>query len=554
MTFLPIVERELRVATRRRSTYWLRVCAAGVASLLASGMLVLTLIPFGGPMSGSAMFATLTWMSLAVVLSSGLFFTSDCLSEEKREGTLGFLFLTDLRGYDVVLGKLLATSLRSVFPVIAVFPILATTMLIGGVEVGHFWRCMLAIANAAFFSLATGLFVSSISRHALKALAGTLLILILFVGICPFLDSLGSLVNGRFVPRLSLASPGYSFVSANYPAAFWPSLIVSQATAWFFLGVACFLVRRTWQERPASRWETKFSTLKRSSAGHSLQDRQQRLRLLDKNPVGWLATRDRGHALLLWIVVGTMLAAFAILLITDAPTLLWDGWSWVHYIVSLMLYLWVAAKACQFFAEARRSGALELLLASPLTSRETAHGAWQGLLRLFALPVILLVSLQMGRLVIVSGNDWANEEYGWVQAVAMGLNTVVTLTSLVALAWFGLWMGLTSKNTLTATLKTITFVMIIPWCAIWFLTIIGVMVFMALRGWGATGGAAGPAATTVVVPMIVPIVPSVLGLLGSILFWRAARKKLFCEFRQLATRSITPVHTTVLPPIIKVAT
>ena len=96
MTFLPIVERELRVATRRRSTYWLRVIAAGIALVIGSALLLLTLVPFAGPMPGSAMFGALTWMSLAAALCGGLFFTSDCLSEEKREGTLGFLFLTDL--------------------------------------------------------------------------------------------------------------------------------------------------------------------------------------------------------------------------------------------------------------------------------------------------------------------------------------------------------------------------------------------------------------------------------------------------------------------------
>ena len=31
--------------------------------------------------------------------------TADCLSEEKREGTLGLLFLTDLRGYDIVVSS-----------------------------------------------------------------------------------------------------------------------------------------------------------------------------------------------------------------------------------------------------------------------------------------------------------------------------------------------------------------------------------------------------------------------------------------------------------------
>src|SRR5436305_4590793 len=104
MTFLPIVERELRVAARKRSTFWVRIAAALVALIIGSGFLLLaTLGNFGaGPGSfGRGLFATLTWMSFAVALAAGLFFTSDSLSEEKREGTIGLLSLTDLKGYEV---------------------------------------------------------------------------------------------------------------------------------------------------------------------------------------------------------------------------------------------------------------------------------------------------------------------------------------------------------------------------------------------------------------------------------------------------------------------
>ena len=146
MTFLPIVERELRLAARRQLTFWLRVAAALTAIIIASGLFaLLSLVPGGvGTQLGRVLFTVLTWMSLAVSLSAGVFFTSDALSEEKREGTLGFLFLTDLRGYDVVLGKLLATSCRCVFALLAVFPILACTQLLGGVEGVFFWRTLLA--------------------------------------------------------------------------------------------------------------------------------------------------------------------------------------------------------------------------------------------------------------------------------------------------------------------------------------------------------------------------------------------------------------------------
>ena len=134
MNWLPIANRELRVAARKRSTFWLRVVAALTALVIGGGCMLLGLLP-GTQMfkMGSVLFAILTWLCLAAGLSAGLFFTSDCLSEEKREGTLGLLFLPDLRGYDVALGKLLATSLRSFYALLAVLPILAIALFMGGV-------------------------------------------------------------------------------------------------------------------------------------------------------------------------------------------------------------------------------------------------------------------------------------------------------------------------------------------------------------------------------------------------------------------------------------
>ena len=45
-------------------------------------------------------------------------------------------------------------------------------------------------------------------------------------------------------------------------------------------------------------------------------------------------------------------------------------------------------------------------------------------------------------------------------AVAAALSTAANL---LALCWFGMWMGLTSRTANMATLKTILFVQVIPW-------------------------------------------------------------------------------------------
>src|SRR5213594_599582 len=206
MTFQPIVARELRLAARKRSTYWVRIVAVIVALIIAAGCLVMNALQGRGTAQmGGVLFGVLTWLSVAGVLTAGLFFTSDCISEEKREGTLGFLFLTDLRGYDVVLGKLLATSLRGFYALLAVFPFIAITLLMGGVTGAQFFKTSLALVNALLCSLAGGLLVSVISRDSQKAMAATLLVLLLFTFGGPLADALlAEARQGAYLPIFSL--------------------------------------------------------------------------------------------------------------------------------------------------------------------------------------------------------------------------------------------------------------------------------------------------------------------------------------------------------------
>src|SRR2546423_9079088 len=168
MTFLPIVERELRVASRRRGTYWNRAVAALAAILIFGGALFFEAHQPPKEL-GKDIFNALAGLFLFSSLVAGIRYTADCLSEEKRAGTLGLLFLTDLKGYDVVLGKLMATSLNSFYAVLAIFPPLAIPILVGGVPGGEFWRLVLVLINTLFFSLCAGLFVSAISRDEQKA-------------------------------------------------------------------------------------------------------------------------------------------------------------------------------------------------------------------------------------------------------------------------------------------------------------------------------------------------------------------------------------------------
>src|SRR5204862_2825819 len=151
MTFLPIVDRELRVTARRRSIYRVRLAVALTAMVVAGFILLVNL---GAPQHqlGRHVFVGLSVLCMIYCLFSGRISTADCLSEEKREGTLGLLFLTDLKAYDVVLGKMAATSVSAFNGLLAMLQELAVPLLLGGDTNGEFWRDSLVPVNTFLLS------------------------------------------------------------------------------------------------------------------------------------------------------------------------------------------------------------------------------------------------------------------------------------------------------------------------------------------------------------------------------------------------------------------
>src|SRR5215813_10133104 len=177
MSFLPLVTLELRAASRRKSTYRIRRGSALIAFLvslffIASGLL-------GNRNVGDTLFSLLSFFPAGLILLAGIFVTPDCISEEKREGTLGLLFLTDLKGYDVVLGKFIARSLNAFYGLLALLPIVAISLILGGLTGGEFSRMALVLINLLFISLTIGIFVSTLVRDSRAATGGTLAFMIL---------------------------------------------------------------------------------------------------------------------------------------------------------------------------------------------------------------------------------------------------------------------------------------------------------------------------------------------------------------------------------------
>src|SRR5437762_1402481 len=100
---LPIVSRELRVAAKRRVTYRLRWIVALVGG---AGVLAAAEMSGYSVQAGQFVFWNASVAMLLICAATGLLLTADAISREKREQTLGLLFLTRLTAADLVLGKL----------------------------------------------------------------------------------------------------------------------------------------------------------------------------------------------------------------------------------------------------------------------------------------------------------------------------------------------------------------------------------------------------------------------------------------------------------------
>ena len=456
---LPIVQRELQVAARSRNFYAWRLRTGIVVVILSLGVILLTQ---GGLQSSRAngIFQTFCFLALLYCLIEGLRKTSDAISEEKREGTLGLLFLTDLSGLDVILGKLTAAAVRSFNTLLACVPLLAICLLLGGTTGGEFWRSVLVLLASLAASLSLCVMTSTFSRDKSLLSAGILVFVICFLPI-----AIGALLGAPAGERVSALSPirllnaGWDASYRVAPDVYWVGLMSMASVSCLAISSASLVVPHCWQERPRLR----SGRVQRRLSPRGLQKRHQ---LLDRNPAMWLMFDPHRqawlHGFVLTVAIGAVAAAGFIhfvlpswnITLPEETHLAIIGFAAVF--VVLAAYLYVARESSRNLAEARQNGALELVLSTPLGVDAIIEGQILALTRTLVLPTVVLGIF----CVYVFTFAAIHQE---VSMVLFLFKTVIeSVLGIITLAWFGMWMALTAKGATRAYLKTIAIGMILP--------------------------------------------------------------------------------------------
>jgi hypothetical protein len=394
---LPIVDRELRLAARRQSTYWIRSGSAALIGAVLFGVVLSANEPPSRISSQAFMFVqALCFLYCAL---AGVRFTADALSQERREGTLGLLFLTDLRGYDVVLGKMVITSLNAFFGLLAALPLLAVPVLMGGVSIGEYWRTTLVLVNTLLFSLGVGLAVSAFGLQERKVLLATLLILLLVTfGFPAAWSRVRHICDAHWLELVMLyPSPAHllsvssSGLYVPVPSRFWPCMATVSGLTLACLSVASLRLPRSVQE-PAGTGMAGAMRKPDSVRARSVSiEHWAQLRF--HPPYFWRLSRGRSLAGLPLLLAGVGSLVTMVTLVTigppgrpGPPTELVFGWFGLHWVFKFLVTL----ESARPFREDMECRALELLLASPLRPGQMLRAQSRRMIRLFGFPIGVL--------------------------------------------------------------------------------------------------------------------------------------------------------------------
>jgi ABC-2 type transport system permease protein len=134
-----------------------------------------------------AFFESYLWVQFVSVFLFVPFFLTGVISGEREQKTLDLLFTTQLSNRDIIFGKLGSRVVTMLLIILSGIPIIALTMLFGGVNSKIFYHGMLGTLVALLYVSSTAIYFSTITKTTLGALVRTYWWMLSWVLLVPML-------------------------------------------------------------------------------------------------------------------------------------------------------------------------------------------------------------------------------------------------------------------------------------------------------------------------------------------------------------------------------
>ena len=484
MVSLPIVERELRVLSRKTAFYYSRLKMPAISIVIL--LVFLFTLPKGMPMQYMAktLFNFCFYSLFATCLMAGVQITADTISSEKREGTLGLLFLTDLKGYDIILGKLVSASVLGIYGAMALLPVISIIFLIGGIDWAQFLKLVITYGNILFFSLNAGLLASVLSKEERRARSLAMGLIVGLTVLSPLIGLLQYQFNKGWgqTPSLSwfgayaVFSPIGAFTSSINPslASGWRDVLISgatvQAAGWIMFALSCWLVKWTWQDK-AQKSERKVSWIKRLTLG--ADNTERRKRMLDILATHWLTFRRPSMAYGPWLVLASVGVIFAVLMYGFfVPSFPFPMVIIFVLMSNTLLKKSMIQSAGRWLIEDRQSGSLELALTTRMTVEDMLNGQWKSLHKIYRGPFIVCALMQISVLSYCFVRSTSMQGSFSESIILLLFSLIVMVLDYFAIGWVAMWHALSVTPINQAPLKTFRTVVMAPWVVFYVIMLI----------------------------------------------------------------------------------
>jgi ABC-type transport system involved in cytochrome c biogenesis permease component len=231
--------------------------------------------------------------------------------------------------------------------------------------------------------------------------------------------------------------------------------------------LAALQVRRIWRDEPASARQLWFLATFCTPRFWRSMFRSKMSRKLQRNPIGWLQQYSWSDRLTKWAWCLLIVVTECLLLSDSQLTLLWRG----QFALGPLLLLGLAFTASGSFRSERQTGALELLLVTPLREGHIIGGRVRGIWSQF-FPAGLVLGFSWLYLLkdarVYAGYDYAN-----ANAWSFLVFPLFFVTSYCTVPVIGLHFSLQRMNFIAGWLLTFGFGLLLPMLVYGFSVTIG---------------------------------------------------------------------------------
>lgn len=488
----PIFSREVVTVPRRSGHFASRMALVGLLGILGITTWQATVgfardATLGETASvGLLLFQIIAYVQLLLTLFFAALSAASAVAQEKDRRTFVLLLLTDMRDYEIVLGKLLGALLPIIIQLFIITPVLAMLLLLGGIAPAQVVQAVLVLLASAIAAGSLGGLVALWRDKTYQALALSVLFLVLYVCVTQAVSVVGPwlapgvnwlLVQAwcdPFIVMQTVLEPGAD-VAGTIPPTYG---FVAVMLLWCALlnGVGIWKLRR-WNPSgepimqretiiPEEELDEAIEAEKRARAHAAPGEARE----VWPNPILWREIRTLAYGrrpLLVKFAYGIVLALILYFAISELnrpggrPAF---AAAYGLVPVAVLSLLLVAAQAVTSITSERDGGALDVLLVTDISPKEFVFGKFLGVLyncKEYILPPLALAIFYAVRGALArppAGGDVLAAQFGPLIAV-MGALLVLFLFAVT----LGLHVSLRitqSRVAIVQTLGTIFFLSI----------------------------------------------------------------------------------------------